>query len=107
MARKHYNKLVRDRIPEIIHAEGRECATEIMPEAEYRQALLTKLLEEAQEVAQAAPDELIKELADVYEVIDAILALNDIDEQIVRDRQQQRRSDRGGFAERIKLLWAE
>jgi predicted house-cleaning noncanonical NTP pyrophosphatase (MazG superfamily) len=107
MARKHYNKLVRDRIPAIIHAEGRECATEIMPEDEYWQALLTKLLEEAQEVSQAAPDELIKELADVYEVLDAILALNDIDEQTVRDRQHQRRSDRGGFAERIKLLWAE
>jgi len=43
----------------------------------------------------------------VYEVLDAILTLNDIDEQTVRNRQQQRQTDRGGFVQRIKLLWAE
>ena len=50
---KTYNKLVRDRIPEIIAAEGRQYATETMADTEYRQALLVKLVEEAQEVADA------------------------------------------------------
>ena len=36
----HYNKLVRDRIPEIIRESGRNCEIEIMDDAEYRQALL-------------------------------------------------------------------
>ena len=63
----HHNKLVRDRVPEIITAEKREYATEIMEDAEYRQALLAKLVEEAQEAAEAEPGELVKELADLYE----------------------------------------
>lgn len=42
--RKTYNKLVRDRIPEIIAADGRQCATEIINEGEYRQALLTLVI---------------------------------------------------------------
>lgn len=42
-----YNKLVRDRIPEIIRQDGRECGTERMSEAEYVQALREKLVEEA------------------------------------------------------------
>jgi Uri superfamily endonuclease len=51
--RANHNKLVPDRIPDIITAEGREYAIEIMDDAEYRQALLAKLVEEAQEVASA------------------------------------------------------
>jgi predicted house-cleaning noncanonical NTP pyrophosphatase (MazG superfamily) len=72
--RHDYNKLVRDRIPEIIKAEGKICKIENMPEAEYRQALLEKLVEEAKEARQALNDDLITELADIAEVVVAILA---------------------------------
>jgi predicted house-cleaning noncanonical NTP pyrophosphatase (MazG superfamily) len=54
------HKLVRDRIPETIQQDGRECATEMMSEAEYRQALLQKLLEEAQEAAAVGPQKLAR-----------------------------------------------
>lgn len=102
-----YNKLVRDRIPEIIAAEGRDYATEIMEDAEYRQALLAKLVEEAQETAQAEPAELVKELADLYEVIDALLLAFDLDRDAILALQQKRRDERGGFEKRIKLLWTD
>jgi predicted house-cleaning noncanonical NTP pyrophosphatase (MazG superfamily) len=105
--RKTYNKLVRDRIPEIIAAEGRECATKIMEDAEYRQALLTKLVEEAQETAEAESSELLKELADLYEVIEALLLALDLDRDAIRAVQQKRHDERGGFEQRIKLLWTE
>jgi predicted house-cleaning noncanonical NTP pyrophosphatase (MazG superfamily) len=72
--RRDYNKLVRDRIPEIIQNSGKRCAFETMPEAEYCQALLEQLVEEAQEVHQAAPEELVAELADIQEVFAAVLA---------------------------------
>src|SRR5690606_29999473 len=98
-----YNKLVRDRIPEIIAAEGRDYATEIMEDAEYRQALLVKLVEEAQEVVEAEPDELVKELADLYEVIDALLVVFDMDKNTILALQQKRRDERGGFERQIKL----
>jgi predicted house-cleaning noncanonical NTP pyrophosphatase (MazG superfamily) len=103
--RKTYNKLVRDRILEIIAAEGRQCGTEIMSDDEYHQALLAKLVEEAQEVAAADRHELVKEIADLYEVIDALLVSFDLDRETVLATQQKRRDERGGFEKRIKLLW--
>jgi len=106
--RNNYNKLVRDRIPEIIAADGRQCGTEIMSDDEYRHALLAKLVEEAQEVAAAAEDdELVKEIADLYEVIDALLIAFDLDREAVLAMQQKRHDERGGFEKRIKLLWTE
>ncbi len=107
MTRKLYDKLVRDRIPEIIRAERRECGTETMGEEEYRVALLAKLVEEAQEVQGASPDKLVAELADLSEVMDALMVLHGVSESEVREVQRERREQRGGFAGRIKLLWTE
>jgi predicted house-cleaning noncanonical NTP pyrophosphatase (MazG superfamily) len=73
--RKKYNKLVRDFIPEIIRQSGNQCEVAIMSEAEFSQALREKLLEEAQEAAGASPQDLVSELADLQEVIDALLAV--------------------------------
>jgi predicted house-cleaning noncanonical NTP pyrophosphatase (MazG superfamily) len=101
-----YNKLVRDRISEIIAADGREYATEIIEDAEYRQALLTKLVEEAQEAAETEPVELVKELADLYEVIDAILIAFNLNKDDILALQQKRRDERGGFGQGIHLQWA-
>lgn len=105
--RRDYNKLVRDRIPEIIEASSKRCGIETMPDVEYRQALLQKLVEEAQEARQAAPDELITELADLQEVIAALLAAWHISPEKVQQIQDQRRAERGGFEQRLKLLWTE
>jgi len=54
-----YRKLVRDRIPEIIAAEGRHPVTRILDQADYRQALLDKLAEEAAEAAHASAGGLV------------------------------------------------
>lgn len=72
--RKEYDKLVRDRIPEIIRRGGRQCGVEVMPEGKYIQALKDKLIEEAKEAATTGADDLVKELADLYEVMDALMA---------------------------------
>ena len=105
--RRDYNKLVRDRIPCIIQENGKQFAVEIMPEAEFRQALLEKLVEEAQEVPQAKLGGLINELADLQEVISAVLAAWGISPQAVQQVQDQRHAERGGFEQRFKLLWTE
>jgi predicted house-cleaning noncanonical NTP pyrophosphatase (MazG superfamily) len=75
-----------------------------MYEEEFRQALRIKLQEEAQEVAEASPDELATELADLYEVIETMMATYHIDPEIVRNVQIRRREERGGFTQRIRLL---
>lgn len=105
--RKIYNKLVRDRIPVIIAADGRQCTTEIMNDNEYRQALLAKLVEEAQEVASAEAGDRVKEIADLYEVIDALLITFDLNSDAILTMQKKRYEERGGFEKRIKLLWTE
>ncbi len=105
---KRYNKLVRDHIPDIIQQHGDTCKTEIMTEVEFQQALRQKLVEEAQEVVQADTQyELIKELAYLYEVIDTLMQHSNITVDMVKAEQERRRSERGGFTQRIKLLWTE
>lgn len=99
-----YNKLVRDRIPEIIRSHGDNCDMVVLGDDEYRLALRAKLCEEAQEVATASPEDLITELADVYEVLDALLLTHDLSIEQVQLVQEQRRRERGGFAQRTYLL---
>jgi len=105
--RKEYNKLIRDEIPRIIRENGRECAIETMQDAEYRRALLEKLIEEANEVAEADPHKLAVELADLYEVIDATMAAHGLEREVVLAEQRKRRVERGGFEKRLRLLWTE
>jgi predicted house-cleaning noncanonical NTP pyrophosphatase (MazG superfamily) len=101
---KEYHKLVRDRIPEIIRKSGNECEFVILSEAEYRQALLQKLIEEAGEAASAHEEDLVAELADLYEVIDAVMASFGISGDRLLAEQIKRREARGGFAQKIMLL---
>lgn len=107
MPRKEYNKLVRDRIPEILNAQKIQFSVETMPKDEYRQALRQKLIEEAQEVAEADDANIAAELADLWEVIDATLVAYGIQRAHVLSCQMQRRSDRGSFTKKLRLLWTE
>ena len=110
MERLLYYKLIRDRIPEIIEQDGRIFKTLVMSEDEYRLALANKLSEEALEVMEAVSrdiDSLPKELADLYEVIDSLVAAFNLDPDAIRELQQQRRIKRGGFDKRLKLLWTD
>lgn len=81
-----FSKLVRDRIPEIIKAEGRRPVVEVLADQDVRRALLAKLVEGAAEVTQADGDALLEELADVYEVVrslaeDAGASMDEVAEQ--------------------------
>ena len=105
--RQEHNKLIRDRIPEIIRQAGREFEVKTMSQHEYHQALLNKLVEEAQEAAQANSDDLVEELADIYEVIDAILNNVEIDKRLVVAKQEQKRQEKGGFNKKLRLLWTK
>lgn len=98
------HKLVRDRIPEIIKNAGKTCEIEYLNRDQYRQALREKLIEEAEEAAQANPEALLKELADLNEVIDALLQSYQIPPEALKQVQSQRQQERGGFEQQIRLL---
>lgn len=102
MAHQTQNKLIRDRVPEIIRESGRECDVEVLDEAAFRKALREKLMEEAEEVAATVTDnELVTELADLREVMETLIAAYGLDEEEIKLVQAQRRHERGGFQSRL------
>ena len=68
MRTKVYNKLVRDKIPEIIEASGKTCTCETLRDGQYIEFLNQKLLEEVNEYLESG---LVEELADIGEVMHA------------------------------------
>lgn len=95
-----HNKLVRDRIPEIIEGSGKTCVTRILPEAEYLAALDAKLQEELNEY-QA--DKSMEELADLLEVMMAVAEARGHGFAEVEAIRQSKAEKRGGFKARIFL----
>ncbi len=106
--RRTYEKLIRDRIPELMDADGVRYEVAVLDDHAFRAALLAKLEEEAAEArAAAGREERVKELADVLEVLEAVLAAEGIEWDEVRTAQQARREARGGFERRLWLRWTE
>lgn len=101
-----YPKLIRDRIPEIIRADGREVATTTLEEdKEFLQFLLKKAVEEAEELAHSENESnLLEEVADLREIIDTILALKGVSEEQIQAIQDEKREKRGGFTLRLLML---
>ncbi len=100
MSTQKYNKLVRDRIPEIIEASGKTCVTEILSDEEYLKMIDVKLDEELAEYHQ---DQNIEELADLTEVIhSAVLARGYTLEDLERVRAEKA-TKRGRFQRKILL----
>ncbi len=94
------NKLVRDKIPEIITAQGKSCKTRILGHEEYIERLEEKLGEELSEYLESKQPE---ELADLLEVIDALIMATGHTKAEILALQEQKRAARGGFEKRILL----
>ena len=101
---KTFHKLVRDFIPDIIQNNGDVPFIRTLNEDEYKYELLKKLKEEVEEVCSAEEKEnIIEELADVYEVLMAIAMVEDSTMEQVVEIANQKRLKRGGFQKRIFL----
>ena len=100
---KVYNKLVRDKIPEIIVGNEGEPFTRILDEDEYKVELETKLMEEYNEVLLATGEERVEELADMLEVISSLAKLEGKSLEEVLEVKNKKCDKRGGFEKRIFL----
>lgn len=101
---KIYNKLVRDKIPQIIEADNHTAVVRILDQEEFSAMLRAKLLEESQEVINAPDrDQLVGELADLKEVTDTIQRLENITDAEIEAVRAKKAEDRGGFQESIFL----
>lgn len=105
---KVFQKLVRDKIPEIIQKNGEVAYTRILEEEEYRSCLFQKLQEESSEVIHAEDaSERLEELADVLEVLTSIAELEGGSIEQVQEIAKTKRLKRGGFQKRVFLEKAE
>lgn len=95
-----YNKLVRDKIPEYIKSRGGKPVTHIAGNEEYWRKLREKLQEEVSEFLEA---ESPQEIADIYEVLDAMCDWKQFDRNQVQDIKKTKFEERGGFQNRIIL----
>lgn len=97
---KVYNKLVRDRIPEIIKESGKECEIEIVNGIEKQELLEKKLLEEVNEYME---DKNLEELADVMEVLFGLANELGYQEGDLLNKRNEKLQERGGFKKGIVL----
>lgn len=95
-----YNKLVRDRIPEIIESSGKSCTTEILSAEDYLRMIDAKLDEE---LAEYHKDQNIEELADLLEVIRAAAIARGYTLDDLERVRAEKATKRGGFEKRILL----
>lgn len=101
---KTYNKLVRDRIPEIIGEQNTACTFKILTDEEYLTALDAKLDEELAEYRQSGD---VEELADLIEVIYAIAKARGRGSVWLDDKRRTKAAERGRFDKKIMLLSVE
>ena len=94
----HYEKLVRDGIPELLDSKEVPYEKRIADDREYKIELVKKLVEEAGEFSEVTS---VEELADVLEVVTALRTLPEY--QDVEEVRLAKRAERGGFDQKIIL----
>jgi len=99
-----YNKLVRDKIPQIIKESGKDCKVRTLDKEEYLIELRKKLIEESTELLEATnTKDAIEELADIYELLETILIEEQYDLLEIKKRRIQKNMAKGAFEERLFL----
>ena len=103
-----YNKLVRDKIPNIIESTGKKFTTTILSDDEYLKELKKKSYEELEEyIATENNEEALEELADLLEVIHALANYHSSSIEELEQIRKEKVEKRGGFQEKIFLVKVE
>lgn len=100
MRRMTYDKLVRDRIPELIEEDGKTCEVSILSPTEYLKKLDEKLNEE---LAEYQLSKSMEELADLLEVIRAVAVARGSSMEEIEAIRRDKAAERGGFEKRLLL----
>lgn len=97
---KIYNKLVRDKIPEICKSNNETPIIRVLGDEEYLKELNTKLLEEVKEYLESGE---VEEIADIEEVLRAILEFKNVSYQDFEKIRFDKVNKRGAFKNKIYL----
>ena len=96
----NYDKLVRDKIPNIIEMSGKICVSRIADDKEYRTKIFEKVQEELLEF-ESTPN--VEEAADILEVVYALFDSYQLDINEIERSRVEKLYKRGGFEDRIVL----
>lgn len=96
-----FNKLVRDKLREEYEKLGQFARYVVLSEEEHSEALKQKIIEEANEIPVVGRDDIISELADIFQVLDDFAALNGISEAEIQEVKQAKFNKKGGFAQGV------
>ena len=99
-----YNKLVRDKIPQIIEKAGKKPIIRILSDDELPLYLEMKLEEEVKEYRESKNPE---ELADILEVIVTLAKTQGVSFEDLMILQAEKRFRNGSFKEKILLIETE
>lgn len=95
-----YQKLIRDKIPNIIEAEGKTPIVHRASKDEYLEKLYEKIIEELNEFISNPSKE---EIADLLEVIHSICSVHGLDMEDIEKVRREKRQLRGGFGKPLIL----
>lgn len=107
MEKIYYNKLCRDRVPDLIAAKGFECEVREVDHDEYKREIIRKVFEEASGVSNhSGRESLLKELADLVITLDAVTKEYGISDEDLDAAVEKSLEDKGGYEDMLYLTWS-
>ena len=108
MNRKTYNKLIRDKIPEIIRKNNAVPKISELNDEQFKIALKEKLAEEAKELLEAkTQEEILNELSDVLQLIESIAINNNLSVSYIEKQKEKKKQERGAFEKKLYLEYVD
>lgn len=106
--KKEYNKLIRDKIPEVIKKSGKEYEIKKLSNDELETYVKTKVNEEIEELLTATErDDVVNEFADVYEILEKLMEVKNIKFEEIKKAKDHKNNKRGSFKKDLCLLWTK
>lgn len=107
MEKIYYNKLCRDKIPQIIHDKGFECEVRTVEGNEYKREIVRKVYEEASGITDRGTHEhMVEELADLVLTLEAVKKEFGISEEELTNAVAQSVAEKGSYDDHLYLSWS-
>jgi predicted house-cleaning noncanonical NTP pyrophosphatase (MazG superfamily) len=108
MNRKIYNKLIRDKIPEIIEKDNAIPKVSVLDDEKFAVALKEKLIEEAKELLDAkTQEEILNELSDILQLVESIATNINLTIAEIEKQKLAKKEKRGGFEKKLFLEYVD
>jgi predicted house-cleaning noncanonical NTP pyrophosphatase (MazG superfamily) len=107
MEKIFYNKLCRDKVPDIIRTKGYECEVREVAHDEFKREIVRKVYEEASGVSNHdSREQLVKQLADLVITLDAVTEEYGISDDELDEAVKKSMEEKGGYEKRLYLSWS-